>query len=554
MKSQHDDLQLSHVIISAQRLWKELIQNYRKLLRRKRESFWSTKVISQKNSPLDLWRSIDAIMCRGKVPPQTAISAESLRRGFEAKVAAMISATSGFPPPSFSSVPSGCCLGSFLKVDEDSIVTIIRNLPSKSSECDSMHISLLKDCLDLLLPFLCKLFNLSLSLGVFPNCWKRTIIVKPIMKKGKSYFFDFNSYRPISHLCILSKILEKIVSSQVRSYLTLHDLIPAEQSAYRPFHSTETSILKLSADVLSSLDKGNVSLLCFLDLSSAFDSVNHQTLLSRLQISFGFEGQVLNWFNSFLSDRIQTVSFLGLVSSPSVIKCSVPQGSVLGPLLFMLYVSDIISVVHNDKLCIHMFADDLQVYGFCPPSKTTDLSTQMSSCLDNVIFWCSSNSLKLNAEKSEVMWCSSKQMKRSFAQCQVRLDNSTLSPVSVVKCLGVHLDCNLSFSSHVSKTVSACFAMLRQIRSVSRSLPLFVTVTLVTSLVLSRVDYCLSALFGIPECQIRRLQNIHHASARLIFGTSRFSSVTPLLKELKWLPIKTRIDQRLCSRAQVPPR
>ena len=136
-------------------------------------------------------------MGRGRAPPPEAVTADAMRIGFEAKVDEVISSTTGFPPPA-----SGCCLDSFSKVDVDLIATIIRHLPNKSSECDSMPISLLKENLDLLLPFLSKLFNSSLSLGIFPKCWKRTI-VKPVIKKGRCDIFDVKSYRPISNLCVL---------------------------------------------------------------------------------------------------------------------------------------------------------------------------------------------------------------------------------------------------------------------------------------------------------------------------------------------------------------
>jgi ribonuclease P/MRP protein subunit RPP40 len=298
--------------------------------------------------------------------------------------------------------------------------------------------------------------------------------------------------------------------------------------------------------VLQAFDSGHVGLLTFLDLSAAFDSLDHSTLLKRLNASFGLRGSVMSWFDSFLSGRELSVSYAGTTSSSCGITCGVPQGSVLGPLLFIMYTSDLFRIVNNHNLKIHMFADDAQIYGFCPPLKTSDLSAQMIACLNEVVSWCSSNRLELNASKSEYMWCSSKQKRRSYAHCPVRCGNSTLSPVSSVKCLGVHLDSDFSFVVHISKTVSACFGMLRQIRSIRRSLSPYLLKVLITSLLFPRLDYCIAALSGTSLSQLKRLQSIIHASARLVFGSRRFSAITPLLHELKWLSVKSRINYRLC--------
>ncbi len=301
----------------------------------------------------------------------------------------------------------------------------------------------------------------------------------------------------------------------------------------------------MTSDIFRSLDKTRVSLLCSFDLSSAFDCVNHETLLKRLRLSFGLEATVLKWFQSFLSDRLQCISFGDSFSNYRSVSCGVPQGSVLGPLLFVMYVSDLFPVVDAFHLQAHMFADDLMIYGFCGLSSTSNLIAQMSACVGDIYSWCNSNSLQLNAEKSQCMWCSSKPLSRSLPCEDIHFDNFSVPLVSSMKYLGVHLDCDLSFSTHVTKTVSSCFGILRQIRSIRRCVNASVLRSLITALVLTRVDYCLPILSGVQDLKIKRLQSILHAAARLIFCRGRFSSVTPLLQQLRWLPIKARIDFRL---------
>jgi len=187
-------------------------------------------------------------------------------------------------PPQLSLPTHHACLDKFDPVSCSLVTTLVSRLPNKSSSCDPLPCRFLKSCIDILAPFLTNLFNRSLSFGVFPALWKHATVF-PILKKGKSNSQDASSYRPISNLPLLSKLLERIVSVQIRSYLKSNQLLPPLQSAYRPNHSTETSLLKLSSDVLHLLDNGKMCLLSFLDMSSAFDTVDHQTLLQKLHTS-----------------------------------------------------------------------------------------------------------------------------------------------------------------------------------------------------------------------------------------------------------------------------
>ena len=256
---------------------------------------------------------------------------------------------------------------------------------------------------------------------------------------------------------------------------------------------------------------------------------------------------MLQWLHSFLAERTQTVRYRADTSPPADVTCGVPQGSVLGPLLFILFTADLIGLVNDHGLSILMYADDIQLYGSCNPSKKRELSEQVSSCLDSLICWFRNNRLLLNTDKSEFMWFASRQRWKSFSSDQVRIGDQLLTPVTSARCLGVYLDSDATFSTHITKTVSSCFSVLRQIRSVRRSLNRPLLTTLVSALVLTRLDYCISILQGTSSAQLKRLQALLNASARLIFGCSRFSSATALLKALHWLPIRERIERRLAT-------
>ena len=206
---------------------------------------------------------------------------------------------------------------------------------------------------------------------------------------------DLNNYWPVSNLCFIAKILEKFVLSQVSSYLNSHNLCNTCQSAYRPGHSTETALLKVVNDLFLSLNKGNISVLALLDFSSAFDTIDHPILVHRLHTDFGFTDTVLQWFSSYLTDRTHYVSLSNHCSGFTHVHSGVPQGSVLGPMLFTIIDSH--SIIH------HSFADDLQLQISAPPDRISELLHSMQSCISDVKAWATANTLKLNDNKTELM-------------------------------------------------------------------------------------------------------------------------------------------------------
>ena len=252
------------------------------------------------------------------------------------------------------------------------------------------------------------------------------------------------SYRPISNLSVLSKTLERLVARQLVAHLNLWKLMPELQSAYRANHSTETAVLRVLADILGALDRGDYAVLTLLDLSAAFDTVDHATLLRRLQITYGICGTALSRLSSYLTGRKQSVRYRGMRSSLHSIFCGVPQGSVLGPILFLLYTTELLGIIQDMQLYPHLYADNTHMYGFCSPYKVSTLQQRMSVCSDRVSKWMRANRLQLNCSKTEVLWCASPRQHDNLPNTPLRIGNDTVVPVRSVRNLGIYVDSDMS--------------------------------------------------------------------------------------------------------------
>ena len=365
-------------------------RSYTRLLHTKRRHYY-TKRIAEVHHPARRWKLVSEATGLGGVTGRSAApTAETYSAFLNEKLNDICESTEGAPSPKFMSSTSISEFVQFCPASFDEVQRLISSLPGKQCGLDPIPTWLLKRLSHLLLPYLVHLFNKSLSSGQFPRSFKEAQ-VRPILKKSTLDPQLPSSYRPISNLSVLSKLLERLVLSRLLTHLNNNALLPKTQSAYRPHHSTETAVLRVVSDIRVALDVGHVSLLLLLDMSAAFDTVDHDILIARLDKTFAVRQTPLQWFRTYLSGRSQTILSSSSCSAKQLIQSGVPQGSVLGPILFSLYVSDIAGIVAAHGLSSHQYADDTQIYGHCRPEGVPDLVCRVSTCFRDIVSWTSSN-------------------------------------------------------------------------------------------------------------------------------------------------------------------
>ena len=426
------------------------------------------------------------------------------------------------------------------------VVRMVKSSPSKQCQADPLPTWLLKESIDILAPFLTVLLSTSLRNAEVPATWKHAVVL-PLLKSPGLDCAEVRNFRPVSNLPFLSKLLERVVNSQIVAHLMNNDLMPRDQSAYRRGHSTETAVLRIYNDIVEAIANGRLALMGLLDLSSAFDTVDHDILARRLELTFGLKGLTLSWLRDYLHGRTQSVCWAGSMSATRRVCCGVPQGSVLGPLLFLLYVSDIGHIVRSSGLAAHVYADDVQVLGSCLPMESEWLRHKFKECISLVQRWTADNRLSLNPGKTDLLWFSTPRRRHLISRDPITVGGVDIAISTETRLLGVLLDETLSFEGHIGNVTRICHYHLRKIRDIRRFLPTPDAIKLVRAIILARVDYCNSVLLGLPATQLRRLQSVINVACRLIFGARKYDHVTPLLRDsLHWLPISERIIYKRC--------
>ena len=442
----------------------------------------------------------------------------------------------------------------FSVVDPDKNVPDINNMPKfelpnisvdfVSKEIDKMNVKkatglddvsckMIKIAKPVIVRSLTKIMNMSIRSGVFPHLWKDAKII-PLHKGGS---MNVNNFRPIAILPILSKIIERAVHNHLYEYLTLHNILSENQSGFRSGHSTETCLIDMVNEWSCNINSGKMTGVAFIDLRKAFDTVNHDILISKLK-DIGVSESSLCWFKSYLTCRNQKVCFKDRLSNSCNISTGVPQGSILGPLFFIIFINSMNSIVTHGH--ISMYADDttLSVKG----NDANDISSKLTSDLHEIMNWLHQNKLFINTEKTNVMLLGTGSRLRNVDENDfcVIVNDHELKRVNKAKCLGVQIDDELKWHKQVNSVTQKVFLKLALIRRLKPYLDISTLNLLCKSMVLPVFDYCNIVWYGRFNDDIKRLDVLHKRCARVILGANYYTSSDFMFNMLGWERLNTR--------------
>lgn len=448
---------------------------------------------------------------------------------------------SALRPAADDEMPNGKILSAFTPTTDDEVLSVLKKSGIKVSPSDPVPAHLLVDSIDIIVPYFTTIINSSLSTGCLDGV--KEALVLPLLKSANLDYNVWNNYRPISNLPFISKLTERIVLSRLNDHMDLNHLHCNTQYGYKQYHSTETLLVKFMNDILVAIDNKSGVVVLLIDLSAAFDTVDHQILLKILHDEIGIQGTALKWFHSFLTSRTQKVQVGNCTSEPLPLLFGVPQGSVLGPVLFNIYSRSLSAVFSASGFSSSGYADDnsgLRV--FTSAFQTQALTTSIADCLSNVKSWMDSHFLKLNESKSEIIVFGDEDFKRSVNISGTFTNSGECIRFSqCIKYLGVFLDRSLYLDTHVNRVVSSCYHHLRGISSIRRFLSQAQAEQLIHAFISSKLDMCNALFFGLSKWHLAKLQRVQNAALRIVLQKKKRESVSNSLKALHWLTIEQRV-------------
>ena len=412
----------------------------------------------------------------------------------------------------------------------DEIIRIIGQCKNKySSGWDNVPMAIIKSVgLHIAAP-LAHICNLSFSTGIFPSKMKLAKVT-PIYKSEVRD--EFSNYRPISLLPNFSKILEKLMFDRLSDFLNKHEILYEQQYGFRQGFSTDFALIELSDKIAKAIDDKKFMMGIFIDLSKAFDTLNHSILLQKL-MNYGIRGISNDWFKTYLTEREQFVNYDNALSSKSKITTGVPQGSILGPLLFLLYINDISNSSHLLKFIL--YADDTNIF-YCSDN-IQQLCDTVNEELLGVVQWFKSNRLSVNSKKTNFVLFGSNQKTRKLQNVEIFLDNIKITRTETAKFLGVVIDENLTWKNHINYIENKIAKNVGIIKRVRYLLSEKTLNTLYNTLVLPYINYCNIIWANNKPTRLQPLLLLQKRCMRVITNSPYNSHSSPLFAKLNQLTI-----------------
>ena len=508
------------------RSWRNKVVN---LIKKSKKSQYSAIINENNNNPSSIWKLFKEIGIN-KQKSNTSISkvkingqeCEDHNKMANAFNKFFVSIASNLKEPiensNFEKLNTFCKNrvpdGTFFRFPQISVETVEKFLKhidvSKATGCDNIGPRLLKIAAPYIAESVTYICNQSIKMSEFPEKWKEAKVT-PLHKGGTKD--DLNNYRPISILPTMSKLLEKHIHDSLMTFLVKFNLLHKSQSGFRPNHSCETALIGMVSKWLESINKGSLIGTVMIDFKKAFDLVDHSVLLKKLK-HYKLSHQALSWFASYLSKRKQKVSLNNIISDDEMITDGVPQGSILGPLLFLMFINDL--PLYTDSATTDFYADDTTLYVVGESLETIERNLQVA--LDCLAKWCKCNGMLINTAKTKVMLITTHQKRTSLinGQLSLHLNNDELNMITNDKVLGIIIDNNLTWSQHVDKVCKKITTNLWLLSRIKEYLTIPQRVQFYKTYIQPHIDYCNTVWGGTSQVNLNRIFRLQKRACKII--------------------------------------
>ena len=397
-----------------------------------------------------------------------------------------------------------------IETDVDEVARLCKAININKASCiENISSEILRDAFLIIPERIARIFNLSFNTGKIPEDWKIAKIT-PLQKTGD--LSDVSNYRPVSLLPLPSKLIETIVHNRIYTHCEINGLLDPRQGGFRPGHSTISSTSFYLNDIYNAMNNNNILLATYIDAMKAFDTVNHKILLDKAKL-FGISGMLYKWLENYLSNRFQCTLANNIVSELKLITCGVPQGSVCGPLLFLMYINDIAGVLNHCKVAL--YADDTVLY--IESENVSDAVTLMQNDLNALAKWCNGNKLSINCKKTKycIYGMRSKIKKSKTEDTILSLNNHILNRVCSYKYLGFILDDHLNFNKHVGEMCNTLSHKLYLLSKIRKYITLEASILIFKTMILPIMEYGDIIYAGTSILNLQKIDRLFYRGLRI---------------------------------------